>query len=98
MNKEQTKECIRIMQAFVDGKAVQYRYSDAAEWFDANGLSELSWNWIAYDYRIKPEPKIIYVNEYMGGGTAETSIGLAFENQEPGRVAYVRLSDVELLK
>ena len=51
MNREQTSESIRIMQAYVDGKEVETMY---------NGIWSLAhaprWDWDDHDYRIKPTP------------------------------------------
>ena len=49
MTKEQTKEAIRVMQAFVDGKEVEVREED--EWRQT--FIPL-WQWHTNDYRIKP--------------------------------------------
>jgi hypothetical protein len=49
MNIEQTKEAIRIMQAFVDGKEVECMYD--GKWASRTNPS---WNWTNYFYRIKP--------------------------------------------
>jgi hypothetical protein len=53
MNIEQTKEAIRIMQAFVDGKDVESMY---------NGVWSIiyvpRWNWDDTEYRIKPTAKL----------------------------------------
>ena len=60
MTREQTIEAIRIMQAFVDGKEVQYlgKKWDSKESFKQDWCYTLSplWNWEHYDYRIKPTP------------------------------------------
>ena len=50
MNIEQTKEAIRIMQAYVDGKEVQYEVPNK-EWITTD---QPAWNFISYNYRIKP--------------------------------------------
>jgi hypothetical protein len=51
-----TKQKIAVMQAFEDGKAVQYRKrgvsSDAWMRVDAP-----IWAWDCIDYKVKPEPK-----------------------------------------
>ena len=50
MNIEQTKEAIRVMQAFVDGKDLEYKRHDGV-WM----LTTMpSWNWNSIEYRIKP--------------------------------------------
>ena len=58
MNIEQTKEAIAVMQAYVDGKEVQYlgKKWDSKESFKQDWCYTLSplWNWEHYDYRIKP--------------------------------------------
>jgi hypothetical protein len=51
MNIEQTKEAIRIMQAFVDGKEVQSMYD--GKWAS---VTVPRWNWDDTQYRIKPTP------------------------------------------
>jgi hypothetical protein len=51
MNIEETKEAIRIMQAFVDGKEVTSKYAPSL-------ADDPSWNWNNNTnvYRIKPTP------------------------------------------
>jgi len=49
MNIEETKEAIRIMQAFVDGKEVESMYY--GKWASR---TKPSWNWALCFYRIKP--------------------------------------------
>ena len=50
MTREQTIESIRIMQAYVDGKEVEFKWMSK----DWNSTDKPEWNWSAYDYRIKP--------------------------------------------
>ena len=50
MTREQTIEAIRVMQAWVDGKEVEYPISDG-RW--ATTMTP-SWNWLYTDFRIKP--------------------------------------------
>ena len=49
MTREQTKEAIRVMQAYVDGKDVECKYLGGWERID-----QPNWNWNNHDYRIKP--------------------------------------------
>lgn len=54
MTREEAKELLPIIQAFVEGKDVQFRTYNSDEWSDVinplfNGLK-------AIEYRIKPEP------------------------------------------
>ena len=52
MTREQTIEAIRIMQAYVDGKEVEYERPDGI-WTIINNPC---WNWNSQEYRIKPAP------------------------------------------
>ena len=54
MNIEQTKEAIRVMQAYVDGKEVDVRrLLDGSVWMPAGAPC---WDWLNGNYRIKPTP------------------------------------------
>ena len=50
--REETKKLLPIIQAFVEGKTIQYKFSEG--WRDLDGLTVLS---DTSKYRIKPEPK-----------------------------------------
>ena len=55
MTREEMKKMLPIMQAYVDGKAIQhkeYDFDGSYEWKDFSG----EWDWHSM-YRIKPEPK-----------------------------------------
>jgi hypothetical protein len=52
MNIEETKEAIKVMQAFVDGKEVE-ALSPGKKWGRTPGPR---WNWDGTEYRIKPTP------------------------------------------
>lgn len=53
MTKEETKQRIAVMQAYVDGKQVQVYDISLSKWFDTYAPS-----WItSRQFRIKPEPK-----------------------------------------
>ena len=56
MNREEAKELLPIIQAFAEGKKIQYRnHSD--EWIDIKENERLSFISRPSDYRIKPESK-----------------------------------------
>lgn len=54
MNTEETKEAIRVMQAFVDGKEVEYKRHDGFWMLTTLPL----WNWNSIEYRRKPAAKL----------------------------------------
>ena len=51
MNREQTIEAIRVMQAYVDGKEVEFQISNGGRWVTA---MTPGWNWPEATFRIKP--------------------------------------------
>jgi len=55
MNKEQTKEAIKVMQAFVDGKEVEYKSRGIEGW---DPIITPTWNWLNCEYRIKLTPTL----------------------------------------
>lgn len=54
MNREQAKKLLPIIQAFAEGKTVQYKIE--GEWIQTNVPSFNPYLW---EYRIKPEPKYL---------------------------------------
>lgn len=60
MNKDKTKEAIKIMQAFVDGKNIECMDFDGHAFKDT---SEPAWNFGLNTYRIKPEPQYVPFTE-----------------------------------
>lgn len=56
--KVDTGEKIKVMQAYLDDKAIQIRHTvGASEWIDMED-KEPSWDWNVYVYRVKPTSKI----------------------------------------
>lgn len=53
MTKEETKEAIRIMQAYVEGKTIEVTYKGKSDWVFSNNPC---WDFDTNDYRVKPEP------------------------------------------
>jgi len=51
MTKEQTIEAIRVMQAFVDGYAIEHTIFNNKRWLTID--DEPDWNWVIHTYRIK---------------------------------------------
>lgn len=51
MNRDETIEAIRVMQAFVDGKEVECWHHGLEGW---DTTKNPSWNWINCTFRIKP--------------------------------------------
>lgn len=58
-----TAEKIAVMQAFEDGKQIEFRrsFNNNNVWIDCGGPV---WNWDIYEYRIKPEEKKLTYRPY----------------------------------
>jgi hypothetical protein len=67
VNIEETKKAIEVMQAFVDGKTVQCSEPEGEAGYGWRAEKEPLWQWDNFRYRVKPEPKEIWVNEYSDG-------------------------------
>ena len=69
------EEQIKLLQAVLDGKTLQCasiidptNWKDAnPTWYDAVKRGNQSIDVACYNWRIKPEPKVIWVNEYQDG-------------------------------
>lgn len=70
---------IAVMLHFADGGKVQYRNSKGA-WED---IPNPYWNWSCWNYRIKPEPKTVWVNEYKDLDGGED--GWAYPSEEAAK-------------
>jgi hypothetical protein len=55
------KEIIEVVAAHANGESIQLRYQ-RGPWEDVRGTP--SWNFGEFDYRIKPQPLIMYINIY----------------------------------
>lgn len=52
-----TEEKIKVMQAYTEGKEIEIESVEGG-WYV---VPEPSWNWRTFDYRVKPEPKVLWV-------------------------------------
>ena len=69
MNIEETKKAIEVMQAFVDGKEIQY-LSDG-NWFSYSLPATPAWAWSETEYRVKPETITCWIT-VLNGHVAST--------------------------
>jgi hypothetical protein len=76
MTKEQTLDAIKVMQAWCDGKQIEYRSFRLTPWMPL--LAEPAWNFIHSEYRIKPEPpELIEIEAWVhneNGQVLDTSV------------------------
>ena len=72
-----TAEKIAVMQAFERGETIQARnvWDDGfSPWLD---VCSPSWNWCDREYRVKPNPREVWVNIYPDNCIPHTSKELA---------------------
>lgn len=74
-------EHIAIMQAFKDGKPIQVKDCNSG-WRDVDNPS---WDWVSAQYRLKPKPMEIWVNEY--NPACGSRLGGAFETSQAAKEA-----------
>lgn len=74
MNRHETSKAVAVMQAFADGKQVEAAArrhgAQPRNWMPA---TTPIWDWVGYDYRIKPEPRRIWA-AIAPDGTLVTAI------------------------
>jgi hypothetical protein len=96
VNKEQTAKLIEVMQAYVDGKAIEERvhpnYTPADNWRETNFPT---WNCEAYLYRVKKEPREFWAVLYDDGST--TLYNNEMEAMEEHTADY-NIRDTEVVK
>ena len=87
MNKDNAKDYLPLVQALAEGKAIQYRNAGKEEWRDT---SNPKFKMGPEHYRIKPEPREIWVNIYPIGekGTVFTHTAhYGYDSEEEAREA-----------
>lgn len=86
------KEIIEVLQAFIDGKPIEwaYRYDVITRWYDIiskNG-DEIKWDFDKYKFRVKVQPIEFWMNVY------EKDFGARFLTKEMAIVNIVQSSDL----
>ena len=52
-------EKIAVMQAALEGRTIEHR-THGFNW-NVLPVDDLSWNWLEVDYRVKREPRVVYL-------------------------------------
>ena len=60
LHKASTVEKIKVMQAFVDGKEVEWKFCVEDEW---SPCPSPTWNWTDFNFKVKPKIKEMTVSE-----------------------------------
>lgn len=59
-----TQEKIKVMQAFVDGKEIEFRNYRKSDWVIS---ADPIWNWIDNDYRVKKTEYVVITGTMFHG-------------------------------
>lgn len=93
------REMIEVMVAADKGEAIEVRERSEIRW---RLCQQSCWNWDKWDYRIKPKPREIFINEYphhfVDGRLTESwqkSRTEADDNAGGRRTAVIRFVEVE---
>lgn len=89
MNKYTAREYLPLVQALAEGKVIQGVMVASGEWED---MREVNFASPSYQYRIKPEPREIWVNRFPDGHDALTW----YETEEAAHRAYGRVGAVQV--
>lgn len=76
MNKENTKKAIEVMQAYLDGKPIEFKWIGNDEWEDVKDGGP-NWLWSNCVYRVKTTPMEIEVWVHDGGKIISTENWIA---------------------
>lgn len=93
MTSEEAKNAAEVMMAFAKGKEIEIRKKGKENWrhFDNR---EFGWNWLCFDYRVKPELKyrpFEDTDECIEEMTKHSPFGLVRFVHEPG---YIIISKI----
>ncbi len=64
MNIEETKKAIEVMQAYCEGKQIEYRFNG---YLWKQSIVQPSWDWNSTDYRIAKQKKTVKLNAWFDG-------------------------------
>lgn len=73
------------MQAFADGKKIEYRVSPSDSWQEINSPT---WNWCRYLYRVKPEPSLRPYKNAEEFFKAQKEHGLYLHDKKDKTIGY----------
>ena len=66
MNRDDTKKAIEVMQAYVDGAEIEYKYTGHWRSTDKFPIGP-AWSWLTVPYRIKPKPREFWLYPFDEG-------------------------------
>lgn len=77
MKQSEAKEFLPIIEAWAEGKTLQFKTYDSDRWVDVSDDDCVAFNAGTSRYRIKPEPRTFYSIEYSEG-----TFGFLYDTKE----------------
>lgn len=103
MNRDQIKKNLPTIQAFADGKILQYQSRAlGGPWSDLE--DDTNFNFNTYDYRVKPEPKTVFIIRNCFDEIVDTKTGyedtarFEYLNKYGSNGPYTREEYVQVVK
>jgi len=94
MTREETKKCIEVMQAYVDGKTVGYMRNDGNGTLFFSESKSPAWNWFHENYIVKLQPMKVTEEERI----LLQIKGRIIKAKNSNYITIVNDGDVELLR
>ena len=88
MNASNAKDYLPLVQALAEGKVIQLKQA-FEKWFD---VDEVFFNADISSYRIKPEPREVWINRFPDGHDGLTW----YETEEAAHRAYGRVGAIQV--
>jgi hypothetical protein len=89
------QDMIKVMQAAIDGKGIEYNNGCGRGWEKVNDVNNLAWNWHRIKYRVKKEPRVFYANVYpFIMGALKVSQKECNDTAQSGRTGTIKLVEV----
>lgn len=82
MNASNAKDYLPLVQALAEGKVIQHSPTGASPWWD--DAEDLDFTDSPSNYRIKPEPREVWINRFPNGHDGLTW----YESEEAAHRAY----------
>ena len=93
MNREEAKALLPVMQAFAEGKDVEYRPIGNPEWRPATAMMPVYHD---NEYRVKPEKVVQWLNIYRDGHNTPYATKYKCDRQaNTDRIACIRIEYTE---
>lgn len=94
MDREQAKALLPVIQAFAEGKTIQYRLSDKSVWDSLPKNGEMVFTLNPSNYRIKPEPREFELAEYPSGTVYLLTKYWTKEDVTERRVKFIKVREI----